>query len=292
MTSFIQIQSGQGLLWVRADLQERLERFGLSHFEDWMGLRGIEFLEISMRPTRPVVALSVPDLTQTVFLKRHLEEPRTEAIMERLGWIPPQSEARKEAGKLHLFSQGGIHVPEVVAWGEGVWEGLRRASFLATLDLEALPLERYLFRNWKPPVARDMALDKRRTIQALALLTRRMHQAGLVHRDFYLGHIFVHGKGGEGFLSVIDVQRASERPSWWIRSRIKDLASLHFSSDPHFVRKADRIRFLKTYWAAQRLRFWHRWLLWWIERKAWRIRRHTEKAMGIPYEEFFKNKYY
>ncbi len=290
--SFLPIHSERGILHLRMDLKKEFEGYGLGHFEDWMELAGVEFREVSMRSTRPVVAIKVPGISRAVFLKRHLEDPRAESMREHLGLIPMKSEAGKEVGKLRLFRQAGISVPEVVAWGEGTWEGLKRASFLATLDLEALPLERYLFRNWTPPVRHEAALDKRRTIQAFALLTRQMHKAGLVHRDFYLGHVFVHGKGSKGFFSVIDVQRASQRPSWWLRSKIKDLASLHFSSDPHYIRPVDRLRFLKSYWGVEKFTFWHRLVLFWIERKAMRIRRHTEKTMGIPYEEFFKNKYY
>lgn len=290
--SFDQISSERGILFVRPDSRKALEKFGLSCFEEWMGLPGIEFREVSMRPERPVVALEVPDLSRTLFLKRHLESPRATSLFQKMGMTPTVSEARKEADKLELFTRAGIHVPEIIAWGEGSWEGIERASFLATLDLQALPLERYLFRNWTPPVAAEAALDKRRTIQALARLTQRMHQAGLVHRDFYFGHVFVHGRGLAEELSVIDVQRASQRPAWWIRSRIKDLASLYFSADPKYIRPADRLLFLKTYWQVEQLTPWHHLLMTWIERKARRIRRHTEKAMGIPYEDFFKNKYY
>ncbi len=292
MASFTEVHSEQGHLHVREDLQKVLERSGLKRFEDWMGLPGIEFREVSMRPTRPVVALDIGDLPHALFLKRHLEAPRVESFLERTGIVSAQCEAVKEFSKLHLFTKAGIKVPEVVAWGEGTWEGVRNASFLATFDLEALPLERYLFHNWKPPVKAAMAIDKRGVIKALAALTRRMHGAGLVHRDFYLGHVFIHGNGENCSLSVIDVQRASQRPSWWLRSRIKDLASLHFSSDPQFIRTGDRLVFLKTYWETSRFRLWHRLLILWIERKAARIRRHTEKSMGIPYQDFFENKYY
>ncbi len=292
MASFTEVHSGQGHLHIRKDLQEVVERSGLKQYEDWMGLPGIEFREVSMRPTRQVVALDITGLPHVVFLKRHLEAPRAESFLERTGIVSAQSEAAKEYGKLQLFTKAGIQVPKVVAWGEGTWQGVKNASFLATFDLEALPLARYLFHNWKSPVKAPMAKDKRCVIMALAALTRRMHRAGLVHRDFYLGHVFIHGNGADCSLSVIDVQRASQRPSWWLRSRIKDLASLHFSSDPHFVRRVDRLRFLKTYWETKDIRLWHRILIFWIERKAWRIRRHTEKSMGIPYEDFFNNKYY
>lgn len=247
-----------------------------------------------MRPQRPVVALEHPLLPRILFLKRHLEAPRAETLFEKLHLATPLSEAAKEVQKLQWFERSGISVPEVIVWGEGPWEGIEKASFLGTLDLQALPLERYLFHNWKPPVSSQNATSKRNLIDQLATLTRQMHRHGIVHRDFYLGHIFISGKhSGEGFnLSVIDVQRASRRPSWWLRSQIKDLASLHFSADPAFVRQVDRLRFLEHYWQIGKPGAFHRFLIGLIQRKAMRIRRHTEKAMGIPYSEFFKNKYY
>jgi len=286
--------SPMGRVVVHRDYASILSASGLTRFSDWMGLNRISYREVSMRPLRPVVALDLPGMPRTIFLKRHLESPRAETIFEKMHLTSPLSEAAKEVQKLEWFEQAGLAVPEVIVWGEGTWEGIGKASFLGTLDLEALPLERFLFHHWKPPVPGREVPSKWGIIEQLAGLTRRMHQEGIVHRDFYLGHVFIseHPSRQEFELSVIDVQRASRRPSWWLRSQIKDLASLHFSADPAFIRPVDRLRFLKAYWRVERLGTWHRFLIGLIQRKALKIRRHTEKAMGIPYSEFFKNKYY
>ena len=287
-------RDSSGQLLLRKDLKPHFENAGLKSFSDWMSLAGVDIREVSMRPTRPVVALRVPGVREELFVKRHLEPARPVGLFQKLGLSRPISEARKEAENLEGFRDAGIPCPEIAAWGEGVWEGDTTASFLVTKDLEALPLERYLFHNWKRPVIGNRATDKRRLTIDLAILARRMHRAGWVHRDFYLGHIFVRGEPcspGER-LAVIDVQRASRRPRWWIRSRIKDLASLHFSADPKYIRWTDRVRFLKAYWETDRFSLVRRFQIAWILRKAERIRRHTEKAMGIPYSDFFNNKYY
>jgi heptose I phosphotransferase len=280
-----------GQVFVAETFCQAFEQGGLRGFEDWMGLEGIPFEEVSMRAHRPVVAIRLEGVPRAVFLKRNYGPPRHELLLHKLGLVPPPSEARKEVEKLALFQDAGIRVPEVVAWGEGHWKG-QPGSFVATLDLEALPLERYLFRNWTPPLGSAGLEDKRRIIEELAHLTRRMHQAGLVHRDFYFGHIFVSESTSSSRLAVLDVQRASQRPLWWIRSRIKDLASLHFSADPVYIRTCERVRFLKTYWECEHLSLWRKFLIGWIIRKAARIRRHTERSMGISYSEFFKSKYY
>jgi heptose I phosphotransferase len=292
--AFFQIPSQAGVVFVCNAWREVFEKAGLATFEDWMSLGGRSYREVSMRPKRPVVAIRLEGMTRDLFVKRNLEAPRSETFFQKIGLAPTPSEARKEADKIELFAGAGIPAPEVVAWGEGKWDSIQSASFIVTLDLEALPLERYLFRHCKPPLDKERLEDKRRVTVALAQLTRQMHEAGLVHRDYYLGHVFISEKDDASHhrLTVIDVQRASKRPKWWIRSRIKDLASLHFSADPVYIRKADRVRFLRVLWGVDRFTPLQRLLIAWIDRKAQRIRKHTEKALGIPYSEYFKNKYY
>jgi heptose I phosphotransferase len=288
------IESDDGIWYCVASLRTALEAIGLKTFADWMALQSIDYREVSMRPRRPVVALEIPGVSEDLFLKRNLDSSRPKTLLETLGIETAHSEAVRELDKLEAFSSAGVPVPEPVAWGEGDWKGAPGASFVATKDLLAIPLERYLFHHWSPPLGREAVIDKRATLTDLARLTRRMHDAGLVHRDYYFGHIFVSERSGEGEsrLSVIDVQRASRRPRWWIRPRIKDLASLHFSADPKYIRPADRLRFLKDYWQVEQFSPWKRFQIAWILKKADRIRRHTEKALGIPYSEYFKNKYY
>ncbi|MCG3198223.1 MAG: hypothetical protein HUU16_10135 [Candidatus Omnitrophica bacterium] len=292
---FERMESESGIVWFDPDYRPRLEAVGLRSFSDWMALARVEYREVSMRPKRPVVAIEVTGIPGALFVKRHLEPPRAETLAQKLGLAPRATEARKEVEKLALFSHAGIPVPQVIVWGEGRREGSEVLSFVVTLDLEGLPLERHLFHSWAPPLSPEAVKDKRRTIEEVGRLAARMHRAGLVHRDFYLGHIFVvkpKGSSTPPRLAVIDVQRASRRPGWWVRSRIKDLASLHFSADPVYIRPVDRIRFLRTYWKTERFSWWQRLQIRWIVRKAGRIRKHTEKALGIPYSEYFKNKYY
>lgn len=290
---FIEIRGEGESVYLHREFVPVFEAAGLNTFDSWMALEGVPYREVSMRPHRPVVAFRLEGMTRDLYLKRNLDSPRPEGLLQKIGLALVESEARKEVGKIFGFHDAGIPAQRVIAWGEGNFGGVA-ASFIATEDLEALPLERYLFRNWGPPLTPEAAEDKREAIIALAKLTRCMHDAGWVHRDFYLGHLFVR-EGDPDWstrLSVIDVQRATRRPRWWIRSRIKDLASLHFSADPAYIDDSDRTLFMKTYLGVDRFNPIHRFLLEWIRRKADRIRRHTEKALGIPYRDFFKNKYY
>jgi heptose I phosphotransferase len=75
----------------------------------------------------------------------------------------------------------------------------------------------------------------------LAELTRRFHNGGFIHRDYYLSHFFagdpadwVHhpsATGGEtdNTLYLLDLQRVAGPGSFRSRWRIKDLASLAYS---------------------------------------------------------------
>ena len=56
-------------------------------------------------------------------------------------------------------------------------------------------------------------------------MTRRFHQAGFIHKDFYLSHIFVSGEQ----LYLIDLQRVLGPGRFHDRWRIKDLSQLAFT---------------------------------------------------------------
>lgn len=62
------------------------------------------------------------------------------------------------------------------------------------------------------------------------MLARRFHGAGLVHKDFYIGHVLVAPVAGAPELFLIDLQRVM-KPSWF-RSRwlLKDLGAMAYST--------------------------------------------------------------
>jgi hypothetical protein len=113
-------------------------------------------------------------------------------------------------------------------------------------------------------------------VDAVAPAVRRLHGAGLVHRDLYWDHWFAVGPGGtepEAFL--IDVERVF-RPPAWLRRRyvVKDLAGL-VASWPDSVRaRVVGLRFLRAYCGGGLPRSWKR-LSRAVLRKAARIRAHV-----------------
>ena len=87
-------------------------------------------------------------------------------------------------------------------------------------------------------------------IEAVAELTRAMHGAGVVHRDYYLYHLLVDEaqlQSGVVALSLIDLHRAQVRrrvpPRWLVR----DLGALLFWCLDLPITRRDRLRFIRAY---------------------------------------------
>jgi len=110
---------------------------------------------------------------------------------------------------------------------------------------DALPLADWL-RGGPAPAARHHVTWR------LARMLRRMHEAGLAHRDLKAPNILVAGAGGprpEPVLVDLDgLRRGRQVPAW---RRVRDLMRLSVSLDEWGVaRRTDRLRFLRTYLGA------------------------------------------
>ncbi|MCF3281534.1 lipopolysaccharide core heptose(I) kinase RfaP, partial [Escherichia coli] len=80
---------------------------------------------------------------------------------------------------------------------------------------------------------------------------RKMHAAGINHRDCYICHFLLHlpftGREDELKISVIDLHRAQIRAKVPRRWRDKDLIGLYFSSMNIGLTQRDIWRFMKVY---------------------------------------------
>ena len=89
---------------------------------------------------------------------------------------------------------------------------------------------------------------KRRLIHEVADMSRKMHAAGVNHRDFYLCH-FLMGQTDrdQPELYLIDLHRAQIRsrvPERWL---VKDLGGLLFSAFDKSLTRRDLLRFIRVY---------------------------------------------
>jgi heptose I phosphotransferase len=121
---------------------------------------------------------------------------------------------------------------------------------------------------------------KEKLILKIADLAGKMHSAGMAHQDFYLVHIFVKEKKDDEIF-LIDLQRTIKQEKLSDRWRIKDLAQIHFSSEP-FTSDKDRQLFWKRYTEiCKRELLDNQELTNKILSKSQKIKRHTDKKYKI-----------
>jgi len=235
---------GGCLCWNHA-FGEFLEGHGLLDFDRVMSLReGQPVKEVT--PRRSIWRLDMGGAA--LYLKRHRHPLRL---------LRSSEDALLEWENLLRFHHLGLPAPLPLAAGRR-----RRAwqveSFLLTQGLEGRKLADVLQQpteGWQELVRRAMAL------------VRRVHELGFCHKDLYLCHFLVNGRG----IWLLDLHRGR----WWERLprrwRVKDLAGLHYSC-PDWIGPRERLRLLREYLGGKL----DRGLVRAVVRKAERIRRHQE----------------
>ena len=194
-----------------------------------------------------------------VFLKRYLRDALLSRLRRWWTYGPGRSPAAVEADNIRRVRQAGVTDIEALAWGQD-----RRRSYVVMSQAPGQSLELCgpAFLEAQPHRAGELTAK-------LAELARRLHGAGLVHRDLYACHVFLDDTPTGLELGLIDLARVF-RPRWrTFRWRVKDLAQLNYSMPPAWVRQ-EWERFLELYCgqtiSRERLR--HA-----IDRKAARMRR-------------------
>lgn len=111
----------------------------------------------------------------------------------------------------------------------------------------------------------------------LADLVRRLHHAGVNHRDLYLGHVLV---GADDALWLVDLGRAEKRRRIPRHRIVKDLAALDFSTPSRIASEAVRLRFLYRYLGSGATRRQVVALARAARRKSLKMRRHAERKIA------------
>ena len=99
--------------------------------------------------------------------------------------------ADREWHAIHRLSDVGVDTMKGIGFGEKGLNPLTRASFIITEDLTpTISLEDYCAEDWavNPPDIRV----KRMLIARVATMVRKMHTAGINHRDCYICHFLLH----------------------------------------------------------------------------------------------------
>jgi tRNA A-37 threonylcarbamoyl transferase component Bud32 len=261
----------QGNLFVNKDFSEFLDASGLNSFDDFMRLEGM--VAKSAVRERLTQRLDVDGVT--VYLKKHFF-PGIREILKNLVRFRFPLGALNEWQALLAFHAHNIPTMTPICAGRKplLWK-IDKESFLLTDDLgEVSRLNDFLRVNGSIPCRGKVLETKKRILDNLAEITRKMHSAGINHRDYYLYHILMDSKER---LYVIDLHRVTVRDKVGKRWMVKDLAALLFSSLAVPVTRGQRLAFYKRYMQINRLSAKDKTLIRLIVKKCNKIARHTEK---------------
>jgi heptose I phosphotransferase len=177
------------------------------------------------------------------FIKQHRGVGWAEITKNLTSLRLPALSARSEWEAIARVQAAGIATPRVVGRGLRGCNPARLQSFLITEALNDTLTLAELTDSWRGDLP-DPAL-KRALIREVAQIARRMHQAGIAHRDFYLVHFRRARTGGP--LHLMDLHRAKlSRPlrRRWI---VKDLGGLLSSAGSLALTRRDLYRFMTVY---------------------------------------------
>jgi tRNA A-37 threonylcarbamoyl transferase component Bud32 len=168
----------------------------------------------------------------------------------RLGdWIKANllgSKARREWRITTAAAERGLPTVIPVAYGERRRFGVLWESYLLTVRLfNCVTLEEALFSE--DGTLRADAKTRRQLIRLLAALLRRMHDDGIYHQDLHPGNFLVETLPvGEKRIHLLDLHRASLRPTLALKNRIKSLAQFNMFASIS-LGAAERLLFFNSY---------------------------------------------
>lgn len=211
---------------------------GQDAFAAARALKGEVFRELEQRQT-----LAFTFAGQRYFIKRHQGARIGELLKNLLSLRLPVVSARNEYVALRAMQALGLQVPVPAAYGRRGLLPAQLESFLVTHDVGPHTSLEDHCRDWhrEPPAF----AHKQQLLAQVAEIARRMHGAGICHRDFYLCHFLRRTRDGE--LVVIDLHRALVKRRLGRRWIIKDLAGLWFSAMDAGLTQRDLWRFLRQY---------------------------------------------
>lgn len=242
-----------------------LEACGLTTVSAFMGFEGGEVVKQAVvdRQTDRIQLAGCGSEFEG-FLKRHRRPRWSEYLKAWLRLTRPMLGARGEWEALWGFHEVGLPTMTPVAFGES-----DSGSFVLTESLE--PGRKLSALATEPSLT---ASRLRRLVSEVAGLARRMHDAGIHHQDFYLGHLLCRVDQPGEPVFVLDLGRARRLRRLGRRWIVKDLAQLNYSAAGLTV--ADRFRFLREY-LGHRPGEADRPLLESVARKSAAIARHSSK---------------
>lgn len=216
-------------------------------FDELMALEGEMYRQVARRKT---FKFSING--KFYFAKIHRGVGWGEILKNLVQGRLPILGAENEYDAIRALKKLGIKTMTLAAYGRRGLNIAEQESFVLTESLEpALSLEDFC-ANWaieKPSLKLKRALIKR-----VAVITRKLHENGINHRDLYICHFLLKNNELESLsdikdveLYLIDLHRVQIRPKTPIRWIVKDLAALYFSSMDIGLSDGDLLYFIHHY---------------------------------------------
>jgi len=185
---------------------------------------------------------------ESYFLKIHSGVGWIEILKNLLQMRLPVLSARNEYDAVNALNRLGVDTMSVAAYSCNGINPARLKSVIVTEDLVGtVSLEDYC-ADWKDkPPAFSVRL---KLLRKLADSARRMHGAGINHRDFYICHFHLDEHSlacSEPSCYLIDLHRAQIRRKTPRRWLLKDLGGLYFSAMNCGLTHRDLLRFMRHY---------------------------------------------
>jgi len=219
-----------GKLTVASEFLPLLQAAGLDSFDKIMALPAKTVVRAVPGRSTIRVELSLPTGGVLVgYLKRYGEENLSplDKLLRMIHWPGSDDEANREWRKLHLLRTHNFLTAVPIATGQSRQAGIVTSSFLLQQEiLNGSPTDDYIVQRLAiAPLQRKWELFRK-----LGELARAFQDAGFIHKDFNLKHIFVVERGDDWDLYLIDLQRVlgpgSHRRRWYL----KDLSALAHSA--------------------------------------------------------------
>lgn len=269
------------MIWLRGDFK-KIWGDG-DPFVRVKNIKGKIYRQMSDRRT-----LQFQEGDESYFLKLHMGVGWLEIIKNLVLLRLSVLSARNEYDAIRRCERLGVQTMAPVAFGVRGRNPARRQSFIVTEDLvHTISLED-LCRDWPrdpPPYWLKTAL-----INQVADISRRLHDNGINHRDYYICHFLLKIPNGVAALTprelrlyLIDLHRAQlrvETPRRWI---IKDLAALYFSVLNIGLSERDLLRFVRRYTGLplKQAMVEHEWLWRPLIKKSAKLRRRQIRYRGL-----------
>ena len=260
-----------------------LKQHQLDTFDSLFRFKGGEAAKILKE--RSVIRFKVKnrDSEKTFYLKRHnLSFVGVQRLVSLFFPNMAVSEGIREFENICAFRRKNLATVVPVAAGEKFVNFFWVEGFLLTEDFfPFISLEDFIEKKPNFFKGKEGREKKQKLLKEIAVFARRMHKQGFNHRDFNATHILVKYNDSDQRpeLAVFDLQRVDKSRLLKFRWIIKSLARVNYSLPNNLFKARDIIYLFMSYKGKKKINFFDRCQWFWINRKTWKIKKHTEKIM-------------